>query len=279
MAFTLSVDAPQAAVMVPYTMFTSDINVPQVNFMVPYNVPADSIRAAFAGVTIPYRRIAQELDVTQANAMVVSRGKIDNPKVIAWGYTMDGHDMYVLKLGTDGKTLVYDISTGQWAWWSSGETLRWRASCGMNWASSGQLPQQYGSNVVVGDDSAGILWILNPLKGLDDTLIDNTDEATFPRVATGQMITRDRNFLQVFSVNLTASLGDPSLTDNTVTLEYSDDQGHSYVTADEPQVAYSSNYDQDFMWLSLGLVRSPGRIFRITDNGAFARIDGLDVNA
>lgn len=279
MANTPEIDAPQAVFMVPIRAATTEIISPQAQFMVPYNLPADSIKSTYGGITVPYRRIAQTIDVTQANAMVVTRGKIDNPKLIAWGYTLDGHDMYVLRLGTEGKTLVYDISTGQWAWWSSGETLRWRASCGMNWPSSGQLAQQYGSNVIVGDDSAGILWILNPLKGLDDVLVPTTDEATFPRVATGQMITRDRNFLQVFTVNLTASLGDPSLADNTVTLQYSDDQGHTYVTADEPQVAYSTNYDQDFMWLSLGLVRAPGRIFRITDNGAFARIDGLDINA
>jgi hypothetical protein len=278
MAFTPEIDAPQAGVLAAIRAATTNINAPQFQLMVPYNVPADSIKGTFAGINVPYRRIAQEIDVTQSTMMVVTRGKIDNPKLISWGYTMDGHDMYVLKLGTEGKTLVYDISTGQWAWWSSIDSLRWRASCGMNWASSYNIPSTYGSNVIVGDDSYGILWVLDPEKGLDDTLL-STDEVTFPRVATGQMITRDRNFLPVFSVNLTASLGSPALTDNLVTLEYSDDQGHSYVTADEPQVVYTTNYDQDLCWYSLGLVRAPGRIFRITDNGAFARIDGLDVNA
>ena len=148
----------------------------------------------------------------------------------------------------------------------------------MNWVSSGNIPATYGSNVIVGDDSYGILWILDPEKGLDDALLTD-EEVAFPRVATGQMITRDRNFLPIFSVDLTGSMGVPALTDNYVTLEYSDDQGHSYVTADETYVVELGNYDQEFMWISLGLVRAPGRIFRISDNGAFARIDGLDVNA
>ncbi len=278
MVFTPDINAPQGVFMVPIRAVTTDINAPQAQFMVPYNVPADSIKGTFAGINVPYTRIAQGIDVTQANVMVVGRGKIDNPKLISWGYTMDGHDMYVLKLGTEGKTLDYDISTDQWAWWSSIDVQRWRASCGMNWPSSGNIPSTYGSNVIVGDDSYGVLWVLDPEKGLDDTLLSD-DEATFPRVATGQMITRDRNFLPVFSVDLTASQGEPALTDNLVTLEYSDDQGNSYVTADEPLVVELGNYDQEFMWMSLGLIRAPGRIFRITDNGSFARIDGLDVNA
>ncbi len=278
MAFTPEIDAPQGGFMVAYRANTTDLNLPQANFMVPYNVPADAINSTFAGINVPYRRIAQEIDVTQSNMMVVTRGKITNPKIIAWAYTLDGHDYYVLKLGTEAKTLVFDISTGMWSWWSGPDTPRWRANCGMNWRSSGNIPSIYGSNVVVGDDSYGVLWVLDPEKGLDDHLLSEA-EVTFPRVATGQMITRDRNFLPIYTVNLTASLGAPALTGNTVTLEYSDDQGNTYVTADEPQIAVAGNYEQDFMWMSLGLVRSPGRLFRISDDGAFARIDGLDINA
>lgn len=278
MAFTPEIDAPQAAFVVPYRAATTEIDAPQAQFMVPYNVPADSIGATFAGVNVPYRRIAQELDVTQSTMMVVTRGKIDNPKLIAWGYTLDGHDYYVLKLGTEGKTLVFDISTGTWSWWSNTDTLRWRVNTGMNWRSSGNISSTHGSNVIVGDDSYGVLWVLDPEAGVDDHLLSDST-VTFPRVATGQMTTRDRNFLPVYSVNLTSSLGQPSLTGNTVTLEYSDDQGHTFVTADEPQIAVAGNYEQDFCWYSLGLVRAPGRLFRISDNGAFARIDSMDVNA
>ena len=92
------------------------------------------------------------------------------------------------------------------------------------------------------------------------------------------MTVRGRNAIPVYSVDLTASLGDPSLENNTVTLEYSDDQGHTYLTADEPHVAEAGNYAQEFSWHSLGQVRAPGRLFRLTDDGAFARIDSLDVN-
>lgn len=277
MVQAVSIDAPQAGIIAAVRQVATNINVPQGATLAVYNVPAANINATYADEHVIYSRIAQSMPVTQAMVMVVGKGKIDNPKLISWVYTLDGHDNFVLKLGTDGKTLVFDISTGQWAWWSNQETQRWRASVGMNWRSSGNIPQQYGSNVIVGDDSYGILWVLDPEKGLDDTLLSD-EQVTFPRVATGQMITKGREFLSVFSVDLTASRGQPVLTDNTATLDYSDDQGNTYVTADPAYVVEAGNYDQQFDWMSLGLVRAPGRIFRVSDNGSFARIDGLDVN-
>jgi hypothetical protein len=31
-------------------------------------------------------------------------------------------------------------------------------------------------------------------------------------------------------------------------------------------------------WYSLGQIQAPGRLFRITDDGAVARIDGMEMN-
>lgn len=240
------------------------------------NFPTDFIEAT-KSTSLVVSTAAPDIRLTKAVAFAVCRGKIDNPRITSWSYTLDGHDYYVLRLGTDGKTLIFDVSTGQWSWWSTDGSQRWRPNTGMNWVSSGDIPHNYGSNVIVGDDSYGALWILNPDVGIDDALLgDGTN--TFPRVATGQMITRDRNFVPVYSVDLSASLGEPALADNTVTLEYSDDQGHNYITADTSLVCEEGNYDQEFSWRSLGMVRAPGRLFRISDDGAFARIDGLYVN-
>jgi len=278
MAQTPEIQAPQAGTIVAVNQVAQALRVPQGISLGIYNVPADNIAATYAGENVTYRRTAQTIRVTQLAPLAVYRGKIDNPKLKSWFYTLDGHDFYILKLGTGGKTLVLDLMTGQWSWWTTGNDLRWRASVGMNWRSSGNIPEQFGSNVVVGDDSYGVLWILDPEKGQDDMLLTDA-ETTFPRVATGQMVSRGRISLPIYSVYLTASLGDPALTLNNVTLEYSDDQGHSYVTADQPQTTQEGSYDQEFVWRSLGQVRAPGRLFRITDNGAFRRIDSLDVNA
>src|SRR3546814_19870140 len=84
-------------------------------------------------------------------------------------------------------------------------------------------------------DNYGILVVLDPSQGTDDDLIDDTDH-TFPRVGTGQLTTTGRNYQPIYSVQLRGSLGQPSVTANTLTLSYSDDQGNTFVVADEPIV-------------------------------------------
>lgn len=277
MALTPEIRAPQAGVLATVRQSAQEMNVAQVQIMVPYNIPAEQINVTFGGMNVVYRQNSQQMRATSAQVLVVGKGRIENPRLKSWWYTLDGHDFFVLRLGTSGKTLVFDLTTQQWAWWSSTESIRWRANTGMNWASSGPVPGQFGSNVIVGDDSFGVLWVLDPEKGADDTLYGD-EEVPFQRTATGQMIAKDRNAVPIYSVDLSASSGSPYVQENEILLEYSDDQGNTYVTADEPQISLSGNYTQNFTWRSLGQVRYPGRLFKITDNGAFSRIDSLDVN-
>src|SRR3546814_5298742 len=98
------------------------------------------------------------------------------------------------------------------------------------------------------------LWVLDPSQGTDDDLIDDTDH-TFPRVATGQLTTTGRNYQPIYSVQLRGSLGQPSVTANTLTLSYSDDQGNTFVVADETIVVTAGDYAQALAWRSLGMIR------------------------
>lgn len=239
-----------------------------------YNKPADYMHTFQAFADAVMRQLAR-VEVTQAYTLAVVRGVIDNPKLTTWYFTLDGHDFYVLKLGTKGKTLIFDLSTGQWAWWS-GNGVRWRTTTGLNWRSSGKIPSISGSNIIAGDDSSGTLWVLDPEKKNDDTL--GTVPTTFPRVATGQMVTNERNFIPVYYVAATVTRGYPESSTNSVTLQYSDDQGRSFVIADEPQVMRQDDADQELIWRSLGQVKAPGRLFQIKDDGAFARLDYMHVN-
>lgn len=277
MAATPEVRSPQAGVMAVHRKAALSLNIPQANSLAVYNVPADQIKSTVAGVTVPFTRISQSMRVSQASVMAVVTGLVANPRLRSWYYTLDGHDMFVLRLGTAGKTLVFDLSTNQWAWWTSPDSPRWRPSCSTHWRTSGSLAGIYGSDVVVGDDSTGVLWVLDPMKGEDDRLIES-GTIPFERIATGQMTATGRTPVPIYSVGLSASLGNPKSTDATVLLNYSDDMGKTFVTANEPMVSESGNYDQEFIWRSLGQVRAPGRLFRIVDHGAFARIDSLDVN-
>lgn len=275
-AATTGVNVTQAVVVATSAGASSEVRASQVNVVAAYNIPAEELRSTQASVMIPYSA-NKEIRTTQASVLAVVKGTVDNPKLRAWAYTLDGHDYYVLKLGTGGKSLVFDLSTGQWSWWASNGNMGWRASLGMNWRSAGSIPLDYGSNVIVGDDSYGVLWTLDPEQPNDDALLDET-QVSFNRVAMGQVPMRGRGRIPVFSAYLTASTGDPAITGEAVTLEYSDDQGRTFVTASAPVAVESGNYNQEYVWRSLGLIQAPGRLFRITDDGAFARIDSMDVN-
>ena len=260
---------------------TPNVNAPQGRAYAVYNVPSRLISATAGFVSLPY---AQRSQVTASNLRVscVVKGEVSNPHLKAWTFTLDGHDFYVLRLGTTGKTLVYDLSTQTWSWWSSGSSVRWRANTGLNWYASGSVPGTNGSNVVVGDDSSGVLWVLNPLQGTDDPLTDGVGQTPFIRVATGQVPTEGREKPPMYQVYLTGSNGYPSLTANYIDLSYSDDQGYTYRSAGIKTVV-TGDYEQEFAWRSLGLAGSRtrmgslGRLIKITDNGAMARIDNLDV--
>lgn len=279
MALTPTIKGPQAGAIVTLKSITPSLRVPQANAMVPYNVPAKKIGVTFGGFNVPINQTAAQIRTTQANLMVVIKGTVDNPKLRSWFFTLDDHDFWVLKLGTYFKTLVFDLQTNNWFWWSSDTQSNWRSNVGLNWRSSGGVPFKHGTNVIVGDDSSGVLWVLDPQYGLDDAILTTDPAQTFLRVATGQMTTVDREYIPIYSATLDCVAGYPALTPDSVTLKYSDDNGVNYTTAIDPQVSESANFNQEFQWLSLGRFRSPGRIFQIVDNGGVGRIDALDINS
>jgi hypothetical protein len=70
-----------------------------------------------------FAKNSMALRVPQADVLAYVRGRIQNPKLRAWTFTLDGHDFYVLRLGMD-LTLVYDVYSEQWMDWDAfGETL------------------------------------------------------------------------------------------------------------------------------------------------------------
>lgn len=217
------------------------------------------------------------VQASQAYVRVVARGRIENPRLNAWKFKLDNHEFYVLRLG-ENKTLVFDMLTRQWSWWGSPLRNTWRANTGFNWKTPGTSAFLFGSNVVCGDDNTGVLWILDPEQGYDDSPIvsDETPQKFF-RKATAQVISRGRAFIPVYDLYLTASPSAPAYPSAEVSLKYSDNGGQTFVNAGNIPVQFN-NYVQEYAWRSLGRIQAPGRIFQIEDDGAFARIDGLDMN-
>lgn len=275
MALTPTIKTSTAGVVSAITP-SGELDVGTVGGMVVYSYPSDEVDVSTAGTVVASNKESSEMNVSAAGVMIVAKGRLYNPKLKAWTYTLDSHDYYVLRLSED-KTLVFDLTTAQWSWFSSGSLDHWRLNLGTNWYSPNTVPHNYGSNIICGDDTFGHLWVLDPLQAYDDNPQDpSADPVRFPRVATGQIPTRDRTFVPIYEVNLGAAGGYPYMDGDLVEHSYSDDAGVTYVSAGTVPVE-EGNTTQDFSWRSLGIAVPAGRLFRISDDGALARIDGLDV--
>jgi len=188
----------------------------------------------------------------------------ENLTARAWTFTLDGHTFYAITLGEQG-TWVYDMTTGQWSEWETAGLGSWNMERGTTWKGS----------IIAADRENGIIWSIDPTSFIDD------DFKTQTRVVTGATAIRGRDQPSNYAVYLTASKGEVAVgttlpaTAPTVKLEYSDDQGRTFVDAGTVTIAVG-DFVQDIQWQSLGAMRAPGRIFRVTDTGAIARIDGVD---
>lgn len=237
--------------------------------------PSEDVQASNLQTMIPLDT-SMDAEVSQAQVLVVGQGRVNDRTVRVWSFSLDGHDFYCITLGS-AATLVYDLTTGAWSEWSSPGLAVWRAHKGQNWVTMDGITYADGatSNVVAGDDNRGLLWTLDPTVGYDQTA-NGGDPVAFRREVTGGVPGTMRETTKVNAVYLTGSMAKPQLTGAGITLSTSDDNGlswtdHGTVTVEQ------GNYDQEFSWRSLGLVKSPGKLFRLVDTGASVRFDNLEM--
>lgn len=278
MALTPTIEASQSFVNAVITEVTTNINVSQLYAQAVANFPTEGVEASTSFVSTITGGATPSVQTAQSYINVVCRGRVDDPKVRVWTYTLDGHDYYVLRLGNI-ETLVCDLTTGQWFEWTSNDNDVWKAFTGINWQSSGKLAEDYGSNVIVGDDGNGSLYFLNPNQFTDDDRVEGSlVPRTFTREFQGQAVKRGYDHEKVFAVELLGSIGKMDNADlTTISLSYSDDEGETYIDAGSvtiPNNAFSKRVD----WRSLGSLTAPGRLFKITDTGALQRIDNLTLD-
>jgi hypothetical protein len=182
-----------------------------------------------------------------------------------------------LRLG-NAETLIYDFATEQWSVWSTAEEVYWSVYTGTNWVGGNTYTSSYGSNIIVGSDSNGSLFFLDPNKPSDDAVIDEREPAPFVRRVTGQIPIRGYDYARVFEVQLLGSIGQLDADATTgFELLYSDDRGDTYTSAGTVETV-DGDYTIRGSWRSLGSFTSPGRLFRIEDTGALKRIDSLTVS-
>ena len=256
---------------------TSSEQLSQAFVLAVANFPTESIENSQDFVLVVTEGATPELCISQAWVTVVARGRIDDPQVRAWTFTLDGHDFYVLRLGNI-ETLVYDFATEQWYVYGSHASNIWRPYTGINWQGGNVVSAPFGSNVIVGDDGNGALYFLDPEGSFDDDALLGADTPReFDREVYGQVATRSFDSIPCYGVQLMGSIGEmaeASLT--TVTLYTSDDQGHTYDSQGTVTVP-NAGYDIRVEWWSLGSFSAPGRLFKITDTGTLHRIDYLEM--
>lgn len=209
---------------------------------------------------------------------VLIRGRVSRPTIRAWPFSLDGHDFYVLRLGT-GPTLVFDTMwahnpAAAWSVWGSGDGDPWRAYTGRNWLAGRKLALPW-SNVVVGDDGTGALYFLSPDDSFDDHPVTGAPQP-FTRQLTGQIvISRGYASHPCYGVQLFGSIGSTAGL-LTVNLAISDDGGRTYDDMGGVGIGEGDRYAR-LDWHSLGSMTAPGRLFRVSDTGALKRIDGLEM--
>lgn len=282
MANTPSIEAEQLRSFAVFDYITAGIPTSQLRSMTLFNFPTPHVLATQVRVQPVYREPAT-FQATQLRAMVVCRGRVDQPSLVAWTFTLDGHDFYALRLG-DVTTLVYDQETQQWAEWGEDIPMpnaqvdrngRWTLSTGLNWQGMGALAGGVGTDVVAGDDTFGAIYAFDPVKDEDYKVYTETDQP-FTRVAQGQLLMTGRDAVPIWGVQLSGSVGE-QWTGDLVNVELlsSDDMGNSYNSHGIIPIAQGS-YDYRLDWNSLGTMNNPGRIFKVIDDGALVRLDALD---
>lgn len=241
--------------------------------------PASGARASQALVEAAIDANGAQLRASQALVLVAALGRTDDPHVRLWTCTIDGHDLVFFRLGNT-ETLVADLGLDppQWYKWGSGDSDLWRAYTGINWQGGRRLGSTSGTNVVVGDDGNGSIYMLDMQKSYDDDALEGSaNPRTFLRTITGQIATKSFDAIPCFGVQLIGSAGESLESALTaVTLYTSDDLGHTYDAHDTLTID-NANYAARAEWWSLGSFTAPGRLFRVEDYGAFHRIDFLEM--
>lgn len=273
------IQAPQAGALAVFGSTTPHIQADQSAFLVPYNVPTKHMRADFVTAAV-VERVSSDIEATQVAALAVCRGRVATPQVRDFTFTLDGHDFYGIRLG-DIETLIYDVSTQQWVDWDSFGLPFWRINCAYNWDTAQRLANTYGSSIVAGDDTFGLLWFMDPTQPYDDhtDYLNATQQVEFYRVGMAQTMVPGRQNIPCYAIFLDGDNYGLSGTDFDpfIRLETSDDQGKSWLNHGDITTPIP-NGSNGYNWLSLGQMQSPGRLFRFTDNGIMARLDSVEMN-
>jgi hypothetical protein len=192
------------------------------------------------------------------------KGFPDRRDIVAWTFTQDDHDFYVLNLGSQF-TLVYDTLTKQWSDWRSPGENYWRAIDGCAWE---------GYNLAI-DPLTNKIWEVDPINRLD------YETTPITSVVTGMITQRYRKHLPIYMAELAVSEAEPpnGIDAGDVGISLTTYEANGLTSYNHGEITGEAiGEDITVRWHSLGLAKAPGHVFEITDTGYARRIDGLDID-
>lgn len=211
--------------------------------------------------------------VTDTKAVVKSQGapqKISNESVeeilktsddiSCWSFRYNRHDFMVIS--SPLFSLVYDMTTNQWARWDTYLLEYWVAQSGT----------QINSVVYAGDKTSSNIYTLE--EGVDDNSLP------IVREVAGFFSHYQKPFKCNEVVAYVNSGWSPSyLVEPTLELRWSDDLGATWSDYTQASLGARGDYTRSVAFRSLGLIQDPGRVFefRISDFVRF-RIDYVMMN-
>jgi hypothetical protein len=232
--------------------------VTEANILTAINIPAVGERVTQANgivVAVP----STTLRTTETNILVAVLRGAEERLIRAWTFTQDDHDFYVLLAASE--TYIYDKLTDQWC--SPDASGYWRGIDGCDWN---------GVNVCIDPDS-GKLYQIDPTGRLDYHTTPITS------VVYGGLTERFRDIKSCFMAEVAISQAQPPLGIDGTTVNITLDSYDTITWTNHGSVSGvpigSRMYPR---YYGLGLISSPGRLFRITDTGYARRIDGLNLS-
>jgi hypothetical protein len=178
-----------------------------------------------------------------------------------WAFVLDGHVFYVLS-DISGRTLVCDLTTGQWHHWFTGEEPGlWNMYRGTMWRG----------RALAADAETAEVWEVDPFSTQDEETL------SIHRAVTGFTPVRGRASFRQGSLRLAASVGAPDVEGAEVALRFSDDEGVTWSRSFVVPLRVGA-FSQTISFRGLGRMRAPGRIWDLSDAGGLVRIDGVDAD-
>ena len=226
----------------------------------------NSIAAGFEGLFFLDNRL-RVVAVSELTLVPISTEQIDyqiskmtSPgDALGYCWTQEGHSFYGLTFPeTDGKTFVFDVTTGLWHTRSSDTSQgRWRANCAVNFADK----------ALIGGYNDGTIYELD-----FDTYTDAGE--TVQAIRAAQPVHSGRKIVTFSRLELDMETGVGTAagagSDPQAILDWSDDGGHSWSNEHWADIGGIGERSTRVIWRRLGAARQ--RVFRVTITDPVKRV-------